>query len=90
MILLSASKRDGGVLSEQDIATWVEELVFKTVIIIFKAIPDNVSKFIDFSVRRASLQKWECLFPAQEYFVAGVLLSKVSKSLGRNYIWTNA
>ena len=29
MILLSASKRDGGVLSEHDIATWVEELVFK-------------------------------------------------------------
>ena len=26
-ICVTASKRDGGVLSEQDIATWVEELV---------------------------------------------------------------
>ena len=32
--IFSASKRDGGVLSEQDIATWVDELVIIDLMVI--------------------------------------------------------
>ena len=40
-LIFPASKRDGGVLSEQDIATWVDELVIVIIIIDLMVIVGN-------------------------------------------------